>query len=222
MTRTLKDYRPQHDEDCASRECTRCKFRRVNVRHVSGNGGHPFTPKPCTCGLDTLLSEPRSGEGATPQEQERPWNWGDWRPCAEHPKADHELVCFECNPALAGEGATPLKDGNDGNTQQGNAGALEGAERQTGVAGDARQPEVSRARSVVAGWSHDHHSQTVGEDATPPQAEPGDEIARAREAVMVAAHNIWKDATQASGWSQLDEAVDALIAAVRQGHAPRR
>ena len=54
-----------------------------------------------------IFHQPRSGEGATPQEQERPWNWGDWRPCAEHPKADHELVCFECNPALAGEGATP-------------------------------------------------------------------------------------------------------------------
>jgi hypothetical protein len=36
-------------------------------------------------------------------EQDRPWNWGDWRPCAEHPKAQHELQCFECRGIDADE-----------------------------------------------------------------------------------------------------------------------
>jgi hypothetical protein len=31
-----------------------------------------------------------------------PFDWGDWRPCAHHPTADHEIVCFACNPILFG------------------------------------------------------------------------------------------------------------------------
>jgi hypothetical protein len=29
--------------------------------------------------------------------------WGDWERCTEHPDAEHELVCFACNPDLAAE-----------------------------------------------------------------------------------------------------------------------
>jgi hypothetical protein len=47
-TRTLKDYRPQHDDDCAWEW------------HADGIGNVD-----CTCGLDTLLAQPLAGEGAT-------------------------------------------------------------------------------------------------------------------------------------------------------------
>jgi hypothetical protein len=46
------------------------------------------------------LASPPTTEALPDKEQ---WDWGDWTPCSQHPKADHELVCFECNPALKGE-----------------------------------------------------------------------------------------------------------------------
>lgn len=58
--RTLKDYRPQHDEDCKARTCI-CGADfwtpevGVNLKHG---------PKPCSCGLDALLTA-LSGAGET-------------------------------------------------------------------------------------------------------------------------------------------------------------
>lgn len=63
------------------------------------------------------------------------------------------------------------------------------------------------------------NAEKLGEGATPPQAEPGDEIARARTLLNRRIQQ-W-GAGRADGWL-IDRAVDALIAAVRQGHAPRR
>lgn len=45
--RTLADYRPQHDEDCAAL-CLYCV----------GCGAHPHLRQPCSCGLSALLAAP--------------------------------------------------------------------------------------------------------------------------------------------------------------------
>lgn len=69
--RTLKDYRPQHDEDCGVRVCAKCphpwahrglgRTCEIAVGECRTTGeqelcGCVFTPKPCSCGLDALLS----------------------------------------------------------------------------------------------------------------------------------------------------------------------
>lgn len=46
MTRTLKDYRPQHDDDCLRVCCGAC-----------GYGNECIHESPCRCGLDALLAE---------------------------------------------------------------------------------------------------------------------------------------------------------------------
>jgi len=59
-SRSLKDYRPQHDHDCQIRFCQRptnagyvCGFSASNDRHEFG---HDFIAGVCTCGLDQLLA----------------------------------------------------------------------------------------------------------------------------------------------------------------------
>lgn len=70
MTRTLKDYRPQHDEGCESERCRQCGARTGWISH-DRMMGHAWEPLKCTCGLDTLLAQPLSGEGVTPPQAEQ-------------------------------------------------------------------------------------------------------------------------------------------------------
>lgn len=68
-TRSLKDYRPQHDEDCASRYCAAkhlsqhsCQLSRGAWEHTEdretwGGSYHKFVAGPCSCGLQALLDE---------------------------------------------------------------------------------------------------------------------------------------------------------------------
>ena len=58
MTRTLADYRPQHDEYCASRTCSTCQGTTRFHREILSalDNPHPFEANNCTCGLDTLLA----------------------------------------------------------------------------------------------------------------------------------------------------------------------
>jgi len=61
--RTLKDYRPQHDEDCAIYLCRHCGGRLYRGQPPKACICHGLTrtPKPCSCGLDALLTAaPRS------------------------------------------------------------------------------------------------------------------------------------------------------------------
>lgn len=58
MTRTLKDYRPQHDEGCASGVTDEMGY----FPHTDENG-NPNVP--CTCGLDALLAVVPRPEPAT-------------------------------------------------------------------------------------------------------------------------------------------------------------
>lgn len=63
--RQLKDYRPQHDEDCASRRCSECDGNNLSYWHsprhpelgrgIGGVKRHTAKPLPCSCGLDALL-----------------------------------------------------------------------------------------------------------------------------------------------------------------------
>lgn len=68
-TRTLRDYRPQHDEDRKKRRsCRWCNRPRYEHSHM-----HSFEPNPeglCTCGLDELLT--LLGEDAQNDQQEIP------------------------------------------------------------------------------------------------------------------------------------------------------
>jgi hypothetical protein len=61
MPKTLHDYRPQHDEDCAAFKCSNCHGRisLVQCRQCFG-----VLRNPCTCGLDALLQS--SEEERTP------------------------------------------------------------------------------------------------------------------------------------------------------------
>ena len=75
--RTLADYRPQHDDDCDSRDCEKCGDWSGGLLHVDYGSNpriwpdraHAFSPgKPCSCGLDALLASvppPASQETST-------------------------------------------------------------------------------------------------------------------------------------------------------------
>lgn len=58
--RTLKDYRPQHDEDCLINKCgfvwSDGKGCRVAPSDHDVYISHVLLPQPCSCGLDALLS----------------------------------------------------------------------------------------------------------------------------------------------------------------------
>ena len=73
MTKTLADYRPQHDEDCLARVCTecshpfhlgRCIFNVAVTNGVQSCPCQSVTTYSCSCGLDALLS----GEGESRRE----------------------------------------------------------------------------------------------------------------------------------------------------------
>ncbi len=79
MTRTLKDYRPQHDEDCRSYWCQTCGFHAEHRAHGKLIIGlnHEFIPVACTCGLDALIEtedaaslEPASALRSAAQEHD--------------------------------------------------------------------------------------------------------------------------------------------------------
>lgn len=62
-TRTLKDYRPQHDDGCAVQICAGCKLSKPIhfdqqrlVKRGARSRLHKFVAMPCTCGLDTPLA----------------------------------------------------------------------------------------------------------------------------------------------------------------------
>lgn len=59
MTRTLKDYRPQHDEDCESRICRECGSACPN----------PVGANPCSCGLEALLVTDEKDQSRSDQPQ---------------------------------------------------------------------------------------------------------------------------------------------------------
>ena len=58
MTRELKDYRPQHDEDCRSRHCVVCSREGLTASHTGYINGHMQQLGECTCGLNALLAVP--------------------------------------------------------------------------------------------------------------------------------------------------------------------
>lgn len=65
-TRTLADYRPQHDDNCGARRCDyvgyvgRClKSRETHDRSRGVTIFHNFKEGPCSCGLDALLAAVR-------------------------------------------------------------------------------------------------------------------------------------------------------------------
>lgn len=71
-TRTLADYRPQHDVECETRVCAECGHwpgLHVGMGGCAAHDGvlqdsrrcncRKFQPKPCTCGLDDLLAAVR-------------------------------------------------------------------------------------------------------------------------------------------------------------------
>lgn len=55
--KTLKDYRPQHDNRCDVERCAICDAY-VGGGHITSLLGHKAQPKPCSCGLDALLAAP--------------------------------------------------------------------------------------------------------------------------------------------------------------------
>jgi hypothetical protein len=64
--RTLADYRPQHDDDCEVHRCE-CGSLQHFHKHTYGGPpvsrcGGPFKARPCSCGLDALLSLSASGD----------------------------------------------------------------------------------------------------------------------------------------------------------------
>lgn len=64
--RTLKDYRPQHDDDCQSQFCYCGNRHRYSRMRTQQHGEHAFLGKLCTCGLDALLAS-----ASAPQGQEK-------------------------------------------------------------------------------------------------------------------------------------------------------
>jgi hypothetical protein len=64
MTRTLADYRPQHDYECEVFKCSTC-----GSRYCTLSSGHVFTKKPCSCGLDALITVSRRSEEETDQSR---------------------------------------------------------------------------------------------------------------------------------------------------------
>ena len=82
MTRTLKDYRPQHDEDCAANYCRRCgKHGDGEIDRTFGEVErcarlyHSFEAKPCSCGLAALLQaeRPQPSDARAELEGLRQW-----------------------------------------------------------------------------------------------------------------------------------------------------
>ena len=65
MSRTLKDYRPQHDERCAIHKCRECgHWRGDPTMHNYGDECNEWHSLPCSCGLDALLHAVDSPAGA--------------------------------------------------------------------------------------------------------------------------------------------------------------
>lgn len=88
MTRTLADYRPQHDDDCLLRRCTakvrgQCGFQPHYPWHHDKRSSHyhVFQGPPCTCGLDALILAVRAESR--------------WQPIASAPK-DGKPVLLWC------------------------------------------------------------------------------------------------------------------------------
>lgn len=73
MARTLKDYRPQHDEDCNLNKCARCDDGPRGLLHGNHTPWpereHDFEPvHTCSCGLDALLAECAPAAPSEPDE----------------------------------------------------------------------------------------------------------------------------------------------------------
>ena len=54
-SRTLAEYRPQHDDDCEVYQCAICNAT-MGGGHIDSLMGHNKIAKLCTCGLDALLA----------------------------------------------------------------------------------------------------------------------------------------------------------------------
>jgi hypothetical protein len=77
-TKTLRDYRPQHADDCAGYQCAECGAHRSDsFAHGFGKPCDDFTPHSCSCGLADLLSSPAPGAVETPE---------GWQPIETAPK----------------------------------------------------------------------------------------------------------------------------------------
>jgi hypothetical protein len=109
MPKTLKDYRPQHDEDCGTNQCQKCMGRRDNDMHDAVewpvSGCHDFTPFDCDCGLDTALAAfdhlLQQHSEMSPQAE-----------AAKHARIDHALArtLLSAVKALAAKGYRHLDD----------------------------------------------------------------------------------------------------------------
>ena len=210
MTRTLADYRPQHDEDCAKAKCA----------HIYEG---PLVS--CTCGLNTLLA--RSGEGTQPMTPTECLTELETRITARFTPSLNTASALEAL-ILVAETIREMKAEVEAQPRSG-----EGATPPTlnintfvSVRLTSKGHEIIKTPvEEVDGWSRwqlwelfqvfgphlylgcePPFEMTIRlqpvEGATPPQVEPGDEIASAREAVMVAANKLtsmW-EATKANGW----------------------
>lgn len=70
MSRTLADYKPQHDYDCGVNRCVHCeKHRRHRIHVAKALTAHEcsFDGGACSCGLERLLSLKR---GRTLQDED--------------------------------------------------------------------------------------------------------------------------------------------------------
>lgn len=104
-TRTLKDYRPQHDDNCAINVCVTCREHeaaRVHGRNII-SGNHEFiSTGDCTCGLRALLSSPAVlSQTRTEEEPMRATDQPQLRALGADPRGDdradqrHER-CADC------------------------------------------------------------------------------------------------------------------------------
>ncbi len=70
--RTLASYRPQHDDDCSSRECDVCGH--LGEPLIGGwcpsDKGHQWAKNPCTCGLAALLAPGSAQQEETTNDHE--------------------------------------------------------------------------------------------------------------------------------------------------------
>ena len=92
--RTLADYRPQHDEECDSRRCACCGRFALHEDTAFNKCEGVFHPRPCSCGLDALLSASYRVRDAEKDFTHRLTEYGN-EPTAERyiaAKAAHDRV----------------------------------------------------------------------------------------------------------------------------------
>lgn len=159
MTRTLQDYRPQHDNDCTSLLCGSCGFNPKDIRcnnWPAEEREHEFKPQLCSCGLDALLAECAPiWIALAPPECGASWT-GNFGPT---------LVCSR-------------EEGHDG--------------------------------------PHTDNGDTLWKDTPAPSAPSPSDVEQAKAALY---YRLGLDVPSRANETDVQEAIDALIAAVRQEQA---